>query len=82
MAGRPNVLQWRKGAGPGKGMGPRPLGPSASRSLNTRAEGQGGPVITYPTMGSKVLWVSPGVHLQVFISGKPLSLPGPQSLYL
>lgn len=67
--------------GQAKGWAPGPWAPLLA-STHTRAEGQGGPVITYPTMGAKVLWVSPGVHLQVFISGKPLSLPGPQSLYL
>ena len=75
MVGRGPVLQPRKGAGPSKGMGRRPLGPSSTGSLNTRAEGQGGPAITHPTTGAKVLQVSPGVYLQVFNLGQVTQPP-------
>lgn len=75
MVGSGPVLQPRKGAGPGKGMGPRPLGPSCTGSLNTCAEGEGGPAITHPTMGAKVPRVSPGVHLQVFNLRQVTQLP-------
>lgn len=75
MVGRGPVLQPRKGAGPSKGTGRRPLGPSSTGSLNTRAEGQGGPAITHPTTGAKVLQVSPGVYLQVFNLGQVTQPP-------
>lgn len=67
----------RKGAGQAAGMGPRPPGPLLPGHSNTGAEGHA-PAITHPTT-AKVLRVSPGVHLQVFIS---VSLSPPLGLSL